>query len=103
MRAQRAKVALTFVCDQLAETVDVHAFALIHEGERESVNKTASEAAAIAIAIAIAIVTATATATATAKEEALADVDVMAKLVEAVAAMVPVASSERPEAQRAPS
>ena len=41
--------------------------------------------------------------TATAKEEALADVDVMAKLVEAVAAMVPVASSERPEAQRAPS
>lgn len=101
MRAQRAKVALTFVCDQLAETVDVHAFALIHEGERESVNKTASEAAAIAIAIAIAIVTATATATA--KEEALADVDVMAKLVEAVAAMVPVASSERPEAQRAPS
>ena len=101
MRAQRAKVALTFVCDQLAETVDVHAFALIHEGERESVNKTASEAAAIAIAIAI--VTATATATATAKEEALADVDVMAKLVEAVAAMVPVASSERPEAQRAPS
>lgn len=99
MRAQRAKVALTFVCDQLAETVDVHAFALIHEGERESVNKTASEAAAIAIAIAIAIVTATATA----KEEALADVDVMAKLVEAVAAMVPVASSERPEAQRAPS
>ena len=101
MRAQRAKVALTFVCDQLAETVDVHAFALIHEGERESVNKTASEAAAIAIAIAIAIVTATATATA--KEEALADVDVMAKLVEAVAALVPVASSERPEAQRAPS
>lgn len=99
MRAQRAKVALTFVCDQLAETVDVHAFASIHEGERESVNKTASEAAAIAIAIAIAIVTATATA----KEEALADVDVMAKLVEAVAAMVPVASSERPEAQRAPS
>lgn len=99
MRAQRAKVALTFVCDQLAETVDVHAFALIHEGERESVNKTASEAAAIAIAIAIV----TATATATAKEEALADVDVMAKLVEAVAAMVPVASSERPEAQRAPS
>ena len=99
MRAQRAKVALTFVCDQLAETVDVHAFALIHEGERESVNKTASEAAAIAIAIAIAIVTATATA----KEEALADVDVMAKLVEAVAALVPVASSERPEAQRAPS
>ena len=97
MRAQRAKVALTFVCDQLAETVDVHAFALIHEGERESVNKTASEAAAIAIAIAIV------TATATAKEEALADVDVMAKLVEAVAAMVPVASSERPEAQRAPS
>lgn len=95
MRAQRAKVALTFVCDQLAETVDVHAFALIHEGERESVNKTASEAAAIAIAIV--------TATATAKEEALADVDVMAKLVEAVAAMVPVASSERPEAQRAPS
>ena len=93
MRAQRAKVALTFVCDQLAETVDVHAFALIHEGERESVNKTASEAAAIAIV----------TATATAKEEALADVDVMAKLVEAVAAMVPVASSERPEAQRAPS
>lgn len=91
----RAKVALTFVCDQLAETVDVHAFALIHEGERESVNKTASEAAAIAIAIV--------TATATAKEEALADVDVMAKLVEAVAAMVPVASSERPEAQRAPS
>lgn len=101
MRAQRAKVALTFVCDQLAETVDVHAFASIHEGERESVNKTASEAAAIAIAIAIAIVTATATATA--KEEALADVDVMAKLVEAVAALVPVASSERPEAQRAPS
>lgn len=99
MRAQRAKVALTFVCDQLAETVDVHAFASIHEGERESVNKTASEAAAIAIAIAIV----TATATATAKEEALADVDVMAKLVEAVAAMVPVASSERPEAQRAPS
>ena len=99
MRAQRAKVALTFVCDQLAETVDVHAFALIHEGERESVNKTASEAAAIAIAIAIV----TATATATAKEEALADVDVMAKLVEAVAALVPVASSERPEAQRAPS
>ena len=97
MRAQRAKVALTFVCDQLAETVDVHAFASIHEGERESVNKTASEAAAIAIAIG------TATATATAKEEALADVDVMAKLVEAVAAMVPVASSERPEAQRAPS
>lgn len=97
MRAQRAKVALTFVCDQLAETVDVHAFALIHEGERESVNKTASEAAAIAIAIAIV------TATATAKEEALADVDVMAKLVEAVAAMVPVASSERPEVQRAPS
>lgn len=97
MRAQRAKVALTFVCDQLAETVDVHAFASIHEGERESVNKTASEAAAIAIAIAIV------TATATAKEEALADVDVMAKLVEAVAAMVPVASSERPEAQRAPS
>jgi len=95
MRAQRAKVALTFVCDQLAETVDVHAFASIHEGERESVNKTASEAAAIAIAIV--------TATATAKEEALADVDVMAKLVEAVAAMVPVASSERPEAQRAPS
>mgnify|MGYP007083822271 FL=1 len=95
MRAQRAKVALTFVCDQLAETVDVHAFASIHEGERESVNKTASEAAAIAIAIG--------TATATAKEEALADVDVMAKLVEAVAAMVPVASSERPEAQRAPS
>ena len=95
MRAQRAKVALTFVCDQLAETVDVHAFALIHEGERESVNKTASEAAAIAIAIV--------TATATAKEEALSDVDVMAKLVEAVAAMVPVASSERPEAQRAPS
>ena len=93
MRAQRAKVALTFVCDQLAETVDVHAFASIHEGERESVNKTASEAAAIAIV----------TATATAKEEALADVDVMAKLVEAVAAMVPVASSERPEAQRAPS
>lgn len=93
MRAQRAKVALTFVCDQLAETVDVHAFASIHEGERESVNKTASEAAAIAIAI----------VTATAKEEALADVDVMAKLVEAVAAMVPVASSERPEAQRAPS
>lgn len=91
----RAKVALTFVCDQLAETVDVHAFALIHEGERESVNKTASEAAAIAIAIV--------TATATAKEEALSDVDVMAKLVEAVAAMVPVASSERPEAQRAPS
>lgn len=97
MRAQRAKVALTFVCDQLAETVDVHALASIHEGERESVNKTASEAAAIAIAIAIV------TATATAKEEALADVDVMAKLVEAVAAMVPVASSERPEAQRAPS
>lgn len=97
MRAQRAKVALTFVCDQLAETVDVHALASIHEGERESVNKTASEAAAIAIAIAIAIVTATA------KEEALADVDVMAKLVEAVAAMVPVASSERPEVQRAPS
>lgn len=95
MRAQRAKVALTFVCDQLAETVGVHAFASIHEGERESVNKTASEAAAIAIAIV--------TATATAKEEALADVDVMAKLVEAVAAMVPVASSERPEAQRAPS
>ena len=95
MRAQRAKVALTFVCDQLAETVDVHALASIHEGERESVNKTASEAAAIAIAIV--------TATATAKEEALADVDVMAKLVEAVAAMVPVASSERPEAQRAPS
>ena len=95
MRAQRAKVALTFVCDQLAETVDVHAFASIHEGERGSVNKTASEAAAIAIAIV--------TATATAKEEALADVDVMAKLVEAVAAMVPVASSERPEAQRAPS
>ena len=95
MRAQRAKVALTFVCDQLAETVDVHAFASIHEGERESVNKTASEAAAIAIAIV--------TATATAKEEALADVDVMAKLVETVAAMVPVASSERPEAQRAPS
>lgn len=95
MRAQRAKVALTFVCDQLAETVDVHAFASIHEGERESVNKTASEAAAIAIAIV--------TATATAKQEALADVDVMAKLVEAVAAMVPVASSERPEAQRAPS
>lgn len=95
MRAQRAKVALTFVCDQLAETVDVHAFASIHEGERESVNKTASEAAAIAIAIV--------TATATAKEEALADLDVMAKLVEAVAAMVPVASSERPEAQRAPS
>ena len=95
MRAQRAKVAPTFVCDQLAETVDVHAFASIHEGERESVNKTASEAAAIAIAIV--------TATATAKEEALADVDVMAKLVEAVAAMVPVASSERPEAQRAPS
>lgn len=95
MRAQRAKVALTFVCDQLAETVDVHAFASIHEGERESVNKTASEAAAIVIAIV--------TATATAKEEALADVDVMAKLVEAVAAMVPVASSERPEAQRAPS
>lgn len=93
----RAKVALTFVCDQLAETVDVHAFASIHEGERESVNKTASEAAAIAIAIAIV------TATATAKEEALSDVDVMAKLVEAVAAMVPVASSERPEAQRAPS
>ena len=84
MRAQRAKVALTFVCDQLAETVDVHAFASIHEGERESVNKTASEAAAIAIAIV--------TATATAKEEALADVDVMAKLVEAVAGMVPVAS-----------
>lgn len=54
-----------------------------------------TEAAAIAIAIV--------TATATAKEEALADVDVMAKLVEAVAAMVPVASSERPEAQRAPS
>ena len=99
MRAQRAKVALTFVCDQLAETVDVHALASIHEGERESVNKTASEAAAIAIAIAIV----TATATATAKEEALADVDVMAKLVEAVAAMVPVASSERPEVQRAPS
>ena len=97
MRAQRAKVALTFVCDQLAETVDVHAFVSIHEGQRESVNKTASEAAAIAIAIAIAIVTATA------KEEALADVDVMAKLVEAVAAMVPVASSERPEVQRAPS
>lgn len=97
MRAQRAKVALTFVCDQLAETVDVHALASIHEGERESVNKTASEAAAIAIAIAIV------TATATAKEEALADVDVMAKLVEAVAAMVPVASSERPEVQRAPS
>lgn len=95
MRAQRAKVALAFVCDQLAETVDVHAFASIHEGERESVNKTASEAAAIAIAIV--------TATATAKEEALADLDVMAKLVEAVAAMVPVASSERPEAQRAPS
>lgn len=95
MRAQRAKVALTFVCDQLAETVDVHAFASIHEGERESVNKTASEAAAIAFPIV--------TATATAKEEALADVDVMAKLVEAVAAMVPVASSERPEAQRAPS
>mgnify|MGYP001140976731 FL=1 len=95
MRAQRAKVALTFVCDQLAETVDVHAFVSIHEGQRESVNKTASEAAAIAIAIV--------TATATAKEEALADVDVMAKLVEAVAAMVPVASSERPEAQRAPS
>ena len=95
MRAQRAKVALTIVCDQLAETVDVHAFASIHEGERESVNKTASEAAAIAIAIV--------TATATAKEEALADVDVMAKLVEAVAAMVPVSSSERPEAQRAPS
>lgn len=95
MRAQRAKVALTFVCDQLAETVDVHALASIHEGERESVNKTASEAAAIAIAIV--------TATATAKEEALADVDVMAKLVEAVAAMVPVASSERPEVQRAPS
>lgn len=93
MRAQRAKVALTFVCDQLAETVDVHAFASIHEGERESVNKTASEAAAIAIAI----------VTATAKEEALADVNAMAKLVEAVAAMVPVASSERPEAQRAPS
>lgn len=97
MRAQRAKVALTFVCDQLAETVDVHALASIHEGEGESVNKTASEAAAIAIAIAIV------TATATAKEEALADVDVMAKLVEAVAAMVPVASSERPEVQRAPS
>ena len=97
MRAQRAKEALTFVCDQLAETVDVHAFVSIHEGQRESVNKTASEAAAIAIAIAIAIVTATA------KEEALADVDVMAKLVEAVAAMVPVVSSERPEAQRAPS
>ena len=95
MRAQRAKVALTFVCDQLAEMGDVHAFASIHEGERESVNKTASEAAAIAIAIV--------TATATAKEEALSDVDVMAKLVEAVAAMVPVASSERPEAQRAPS
>ena len=93
MRAQRAKEALTFVCDQLAETVDVHAFVSIHEGQRESVNKTASEAAAIAIAI----------VTATAKEEALADVDVMAKLVEAVAAMVPVASSERPEAQRAPS
>ena len=93
MRAQRAKVALTFVCDQLAEMVDVHAFASIHEGERESVNKTASEAAAIAIAI----------VTATAKEEALADVNAMAKLVEAVAAMVPVASSERPEAQRAPS
>ena len=91
----RAKVALTFVCDQLAETVDVHAFASIHEGERESVNKTASEAAEIAIAIV--------TATATAKEEALSDVDVMAKLVEAVAAMVPEASSERPEAQRAPS
>ena len=89
----RAKVALTFVCDQLAETVDVHAFASIHEGERESVNKTASEAAAIAIAI----------VTATAKEEALADVNAMAKLVEAVAAMVPVVSSERPEAQRAPS
>ena len=95
MRAQRAKEALTFVCDQLAETVDVHAFVSIHEGQRESVNKTASEAAAIAIAIV--------TATATAKEEALADVDVMAKLVEAVAAMVPVASSERPEVQRAPS
>ena len=93
MRAQRAKVALTFVCDQLAETVDVHALASIHEGERESVNKTASEAAAIAIAI----------VTATAKEEALADVNAMAKLVEAVAAMVPVASSERPEVQRAPS
>ena len=93
MRAQRAKVALTFVCDQLAETVDVHALASIHEGERESVNKTASEAAAIAIAI----------VTATAKEEALADVNAMAKLVEAVAAMVPVVSSERPEAQRAPS
>ena len=93
MRAQRAKEALTFVCDQLAETVDVHAFVSIHEGQRESVNKTASEAAAIAIAI----------VTATAKEEALADVDVMAKLVEAVAAMVPVASSERPEVQRAPS
>ena len=93
MRAQRAKEALTFVCDQLAETVDVHAFVSIHEGQRESVNKTASEAAAIAIAI----------VTATAKEEALADVDVMAKLVEAVAAMVPVVSSERPEAQRAPS
>ena len=97
MRAQRAKEALTFVCDQLAETVDVHAFVSIHEGQRESVNKTASEAAAIAIAIAIAIVTATA------KEEALADVNAMAKLVEAVAAMVPVASSERPEVQRAPS
>lgn len=93
MRAQRAKVALTFVCDQLAETVDVHAFVSIHEGQRESVNKTASEAAAIAIAI----------VTATAKEEALADVNAMAKLVEAVAAMVPVVSSERPEAQRAPS
>ena len=93
MRAQRAKEALTFVCDQLAETVDVHAFVSIHEGQRESVNKTASEAAAIAIAI----------VTATAKEEALADVNAMAKLVEAVAAMVPVASSERPEVQRAPS
>jgi len=93
MRAQRAKEALTFVCDQLAETVDVHAFVSIHEGQRESVNKTASEAAAIAIAI----------VTATAKEEALADVNAMAKLVEAVAAMVPVVSSERPEAQRAPS
>lgn len=93
MRAQRAKEALTFVCDQLAETVDVHAFVSIHEGQRESVNKTASEAAAIAIA----------KVTATAKEEALADVNAMAKLVEAVAAMVPVVSSERPEAQRAPS
>ena len=93
MRAQRAKEALTFVCDQLAETVDVHAFVSIHEGQRESVNKTESEAAAIAIAI----------VTATAKEEALADVNAMAKLVEAVAAMVPVVSSERPEAQRAPS